>query len=273
MRTTGSTRPGEAARADRIDRIDRTDGTVGLGPTRARVLAVLQDVGLASTAAELARRLGTHSNTARFHLEALAGAGLVERTTEDRAVPGRPRVRYAASTAAPPAAARSYRLLAEILTAHLAAQVPEPERFAAAAGAAFGRQSAAGCPTGSSTVSSTGSTAGVTGPGGRDPEDADPAGPAERADSVASAVAAVVQSLGEMGFESWPTFDAGDVRIDVTSCPFLEVATRHLPVVCAVHRGLMEGLLDELGAPVRVAGLEPLVEPGLCVAHLTATGA
>lgn len=210
------------------------DHAVGLGRTRARILAMLRDLGAATAATDVAERLGTHPNTARFHLEALAAAGLAERVREDRSVPGRPRVRYVASAvptrAAPP---RSYRLLAEILAAHLATQ-PDPEGAATAAGAAYGR----------AAVQRAG-------------------GPADQ-----SGVVAVVDGLGAMGFESRAVEVPTGVRIDVTSCPFLEVATGHLPVVCAVHRGLMEGLLGELGSPITVDRLDPLVEPGLCVAHL-----
>lgn len=218
------------------------DGAVeqpGFGPSRARVLAALRELGGPATAAELAGRLGTHPNTARFHLEALCVAGVVSREREDRTVPGRPRTHYVAGPA-PGGSRRSYRLLAEILAAHVGTSAADPTRTAADAGRAFGRAAAVS----------------------RD----HPA-------TAVEAAALVVDTLAGMGFESRPSVDdAGEVRIDVSSCPFLEVATRHLDVVCAVHRGLMEGLLEAVDAPLGVTRLDPLVAPSQCVAHLERRG-
>ncbi|ADU48505.1 helix-turn-helix transcriptional regulator [Intrasporangium calvum] len=214
------------------------DGAVeqpGFGPSRARVLAALRELGGPATAAELAGRLGTHPNTARFHLEALCVAGVVSREREDRTVPGRPRTHYVAGPA-PGGSRRSYRLLAEILAAQLGTSAPDPGGTAARAGRAFGRAAGAG---------------------------------RRHVGSDLAAAGLVVDTLSGMGFTSLPSREDPDrIRIDVTSCPFLEVATQHLDVVCAVHRGLMEGLLEATGAPLRVASLEPLVRPTHCVAHL-----
>ena len=63
-----------------------------LGPTRSRVLGVLREADEPVGAAEVAGRLGIHPNSARFHLDALADAGMVERRSEGRSVPGRPKV-------------------------------------------------------------------------------------------------------------------------------------------------------------------------------------
>jgi hypothetical protein len=38
--------------------------------------------------------------------------------------------------------------------------------------------------------------------------------------------------------------------------------------VCAVHRGLLEGALDELGGDVEVEDLQAFVGPDLCIARL-----
>ncbi|EWT00569.1 ArsR family transcriptional regulator [Intrasporangium oryzae NRRL B-24470] len=223
------------------------DRARGLGPTRSRVLALVQDMGAPVTAAEIAERLGAHPNTARFHLEALCGSGLVERVREEREVPGRPRVHYVAASAAPAAGTRSYRLLAEILTARLASTEADPSTAGAQAGAVYGRLAAR---SGAST-----------------PGRPTPGGPATRR----QAVAAVVATLGSMGFDTRHTTEPDGIRLDVMSCPFLEVASEHLEVVCAVHRGLIDGLLDELDAPLRVSALDPLVAPSHCVARLTRT--
>lgn len=229
------------------------DRVHGLGPTRARVLGTLQDVRVPATAAEVAERLGIHPNTARFHLDALVGSGLADRAREDRRKPGRPQVRYTAARSAPQTAHRSYRLLAEILARHLAAHTSDPHAEGIAAGRDYGRLLAL--------------TSGLTGA----------EGPAQVGHEIdpAQAISAVVETLDELGFESQPPVSDADTRstttVEVTSCPFLEVAEGHLEVVCAVHRGLMDGMLDELGTSARVDRLDPLVGPSRCVARFTNT--
>lgn len=218
---------------------DRTEEAHRFGPSRSRVLAVLQDLGAPATAAEVAGRLGAHPNTARFHLEALVAVGVVSREREERTTPGRPRTHYIAEVPAPRATQRSYRLLADILATHLASSAVDPAREAADAGRTFG---------------------GLAAP------------PGERPGSLSAAADLVVDTLSGMGFESRPAVEGERARIDVTACPFLEVATQHLDVVCAVHRGLMEGLLERVGAPVDVESLEPLVGPSHCVARLARRG-
>lgn len=53
-------------------------------------------------------------------------------------------------------------------------------------------------------------------------------------------------------------------------CPFLEAAEPHQDVICSIHLGLMRGMLAEADAPLVAKRLDPLVEPSLCVAHLSA---
>ncbi|HZJ06739.1 MAG TPA: ArsR family transcriptional regulator, partial [Nocardioidaceae bacterium] len=56
-------------------------------------------------------------------------------------------------------------------------------------------------------------------------------------------------------------------------CPFREVAQKHTDIVCAIHLGLMQGALDELGAPMTTTSLDPFVTPHMCVARLETTRA
>jgi predicted ArsR family transcriptional regulator len=213
------------------------DPAHGLGPTRARVLALLQDAGEPMTAAAAADRMGLHVNTARFHLDALTADGLVVREREERSTPGRPKMMYAAASSAPGVAGRSYRLLAEILTSYLADRLPDPAASAEEAGHAWGRF--------------------LT----------EPARPFAAPDAE-QALDALVDGLGRVGFESHVVDERGSLRLEVSHCPFLEVAEGHNDVVCSVHLGLMKGMLEQMGAPVRAEDLEPLVEPSLCIARL-----
>lgn len=212
------------------------DPARGLGPTRARVLALLQDTGKPMTAAAAAERLGLHPNGARFHLDALAEEGLVAREPEQRGGRGRPRMLYAVAPAAPRAAHRSYRFLAQMLTSLVSDALPDPARSAEEAGETWGR-----------TLTTTG------------------AGKPEVAEALAA-------SLDRVGFESRPVQDGEGSRLEITHCPFLEVAAERQEVVCALHLGLLRGAAEQLGARRTVRGLEPLVDPGLCVAHLAPSG-
>lgn len=214
------------------------DPAHGLGPTRARVLALLQDAGESMTAAATGARLGLHVNSARFHLDALTEDGLVRRRREDRSTPGRPKVLYAAASVAPGVAHRSYRLLAEILTSFLADRLPDPAASAEEAGHAWGRYLSA------------------------------PPEPFRRPHD-AQALDSLVDALDRIGFDSHVVDEPGSLRLEVSHCPFLEVAQEHNDVVCSVHLGLMRGILEQLGSGVSADTLEPLVEPSRCIAHLS----
>lgn len=207
-----------------------------IGESRSRVLAALQDAGEAMGVGELAKRVRLHPNTVRFHLDALVEAGLVDRSTEQRDQPGRPRTLYAPHAGSARAGRRSYRLLAEILTSYVGAETPEPARAGRKAGWAWGRYLAERPPPFSEL-------------------DAD------------DATQRLVRTLDEIGFA--PEATTGDGRrILLHHCPFRETAAEHRDVVCSIHFGLMQGILAELGAPVDAERLDPFVEPSLCVAHL-----
>lgn len=210
-----------------------------LGKSRTRVLAVLQDAGMPLGVADVGSRVGLHPNTARFHLDALVEAGMVERVVEDREQPGRPRTLYAARPHAVPAGQRSYRLLAEILASYVAAQLPQPAEAAVQAGQAWGRYLTERPP------------------------------PFRRVDPEA-ATERLVATLEDIGFAPEASTAGRRRRILLRHCPFREAAEEHREVVCSIHLGLMQGVLAELDAPLDADRLDSFVEPSLCVAHLTA---
>ncbi|HET7174042.1 MAG TPA: helix-turn-helix domain-containing protein [Nocardioidaceae bacterium] len=212
-----------------------------LGPTRARALALLRDADTPLSADEVADRLGLHTNTARFHLDALTRDGLAVRSTEGRDRPGRPHALFAAAPTAPDTTRRSYRLLAEILTSYLMRNVPDPDAAARDAGFAWGRYLA-------------------------------PARRPGRRLAAAEAVQVMVDQLDHIGFESHSDAGPEGTVLEINHCPFLELASEHRDVVCSVHLGLMRGLLTQLEAPIEAAELLPLVEPSRCIARLRPTG-
>jgi predicted ArsR family transcriptional regulator len=209
----------------------RPPSAAGRRGRRDEVLAALRSSGRAMTIAELATELGVHVNTVRFHLDGLVRRGQVEPVESTRSGPGRPRGRYRLVAGMDPAGPRRFLMLAEILTRSLATG-PAPQQRAVEAGREWGRQLPAP-------------------PAGRNP------------------VGHLVAHLADLGFA--PEQDSRDrSRIDLRHCPFLELAQTHAAVVCPIHLGLMQGVMETAGAPVAVDRLEPFVEPDLCVAHLAA---
>jgi predicted ArsR family transcriptional regulator len=210
---------------------------VAVSGRRAEVLARLRAADRPLSAPDVAELTGLHVNTARFHLDALVSDGLAERSAEERDIPGRPRILYAARGELP--GPRSYKLLAEMLTGLVASL---GDRAASTeAGRAWGRHLV------------------------------ERAAPSQRVDADEATVR-LNRVLDAIGFQ--PEIRRGktktDIEIRLHHCPFREVAERHTDVVCEIHLGLMQGALLELQAPVEATALEPFVSPNLCVARLRA---
>jgi predicted ArsR family transcriptional regulator len=74
----------------------------------------------------------------------------------------------------------------------------------------------------------------------------------------------VVELLDREGFEATET---GDV-IEMHRCPFFALAAETPGVVCPLHKGVIDGALQEQGSTRSVVRLEPFVEPNLCLAQL-----
>ncbi|OMG57299.1 metalloregulator ArsR/SmtB family transcription factor [Tessaracoccus sp. ZS01] len=73
----------------------------GLGPTRTRVLSLLQSASGPLTVGAVAQQLDLHKNSARFHLDALVDSGFAERSTEPSGRTGRPPLLYSATSESP----------------------------------------------------------------------------------------------------------------------------------------------------------------------------
>src|SRR5436190_2007968 len=57
----------------------------------------------------------------------------------------------------------------------------------------------------------------------------------------------------------------------VSSAPHPRAGRGRPRIVYRVHKGLIDGSLEELGSDLRISGLDVFVEPGLCVARLSRT--
>ena len=66
-----------------------------------------------------------------------------------------------------------------------------------------------------------------------------------------------------------PAPGTGEREIRLRACPYRDVAREHPDVVCAIHLGLLQGALTQLGDPPTTVRLVPFVKPHLCLAYLT----
>ncbi|WP_185744082.1 metalloregulator ArsR/SmtB family transcription factor [Arachnia propionica] len=181
----------------------------GLGPTRAKVLAVLQTSAAPVTITEVAGRLDLHPNSSRFHLEALVSSGYAARGPAATEGPGRPPTLYHATTRAPELQHTHFVELTETLLGQIRETAPEPEESAKQAGQLWGRR-----------LASRDSSA------EQQPEET---------------ITDLVTLLGQRGFTAFQ--DEGTLCF--LRCPFRNnVDPELLPLVCAVHQGLLEGFLS-----------------------------
>jgi len=215
-------------------------------PTRRRIYLFVRDVGGAAgvTASGVAADAGVHANVARHHLDKLAAGGYLE-VAARQPVPidgerraGRPSKRYVAVATTPGRSAldldvdvpvHSVDLVLSLLGRALD-RLPrdEAEAMAEEVGTHYGRAMAAG----------------LTG---------DAVATGQR--SLRSAMQAVADALTAHGFAAHAEGRDDQLRIINDHCPFGAVATEH-PVICAVDRGMVRGMLSELyrdGESVEVA--------------------
>lgn len=207
---------------------------------RRHVLRVLKAAPSPMSITAIAGELGVHPNTVRFHLDTLVSDGSVERVEPDLKRPGRPPLMFRAVRQMNPGGPRHYRLLAEILAMSLAAG-RDPRAKALAAGRAWGRRLEWPAPHGKEM-------------------------------GAKESIAHLLGVLDEFGFAPERRESVGAQQIGLRHCPFLELAETRTNVVCPIHLGLMQGVLESAAAPVTVDRLDAFVESDLCLAHLTLVG-
>ncbi len=196
-------------------------GDVLAQPTRARLFAHLAALGRPAGTNELAAELGLHPSGVRVHLERLRGAGLIARERMPQTI-GRPRDSWSiAPDALPGGEPRdAYPRLARWLARSIPAR-PGRLREVEAAGRELGREL-----------------------------------PSTRAGDPADQ--SMGRALTALGFapQRQPT-SAGRVVFRLGNCPYREAVHENQPVVCALHRGLTRGLLDELDPAARLTEFVP----------------
>ena len=204
-------------------------------PTRRAIYLFFRSATDGATAAEVASEFGLHPNVARHHLDKLAAGGYVEvavaRPSGGGA--GRPSKRYTAvaDLSSGEFPVRSDDLVLSLLGKTLALlPADQAQTIAEEVGQEYGRAMAAAL-TGSDLAS-----------GQR---------------SLRSAMQSVADALTAHGFAAHAEKRNDQLRIINNHCPFGDVAIEH-PVICAVDRGMVKGMLSALYGDADVSTAESL---------------
>ncbi len=187
-------------------------------PTRREIYLYVRDTAAGVTAGEVAERFELHPNVARHHLDKLAAGGYlaVQVDRPESGGAGRPSKRYRATGKPVAFPARRDDLLVTLLGRALAL-VPEARAQAMAeeVGEEYGRALARQMS------------------------------PGDAHRSFRSAIHAVADALTAHGFAAHAEARGTSLAIVAEQCPFGDTATQH-PVICAVDRGMVRGMLAGL---------------------------
>ncbi len=201
-------------------------------PTRREIYLFAHAADAGVTASEVAARFDLHPNVARHHLDKLAAGGYLETATAPRSGAGRP--------------SKMYRIVDEALPFELGVHIDDvvisllgralaelgPERadsLAEEVGVEYGRAMAAAMGDASA--------------GHR---------------SVRAALHAVADALSAKGFNAHAESSGDQHSIVAENCPFGDAVIDY-PVMCAIDRGMVAGMLGALygETPVGLTSSKP----------------
>jgi len=189
-------------------------------PTRREIYLFARESEVGVTASEVAEHFELHPNVARHHLDKLAAGGYLDVAVARAAHAGvgRPSKRYRATAKAMGLEFPAHRddLLITLLGRALEL-VPrsKAEAMAEAVGIEYGQALAASMA------------------------------PGDAHRSFQAALHAVADALTAHGFAAHAESRPGSLAIIAEHCPFGEAAVQH-PVICAVDRGIVKGMLAGL---------------------------
>jgi predicted ArsR family transcriptional regulator len=194
-------------------------------PTRRDIFLHVHEAPEGVTASEVAERFDLHANVARHHLDKLAAGGYLEVAVErpEGGGAGRPSKRYRATEPEMnlEISVRHDDVLVSLLGRALELlPADEAERLAEEVGEEYGRAMA-------------------TAMGNQ---------PAQR--SFRAALHVVADALTAHGFAAHAEKHGDGLRIVSEHCPFGGAAIEH-PVICAVDRGMVKGMLGTLYGDTR----------------------
>lgn len=202
--------------------------------------------------AQIAESLGLHGNTVRPHLERMKEVGLLESRPEVTGAVGRPQKLYSLAGDAPSLGLEPpvFPMLARMLVDAARQARLDPETVVEA-GRGEGRRQAQA----------------LMGAVGNDPDDTDdsPLGGGRHDEDLPTLLADLLLMQEQLGFdpavvveddpasgerstgqgEDSGTGPAGTVaHVAFTHCPFSELAARNPEIICALHKGLVEGFIQ-----------------------------
>lgn len=222
--------------------VDRLQVFKALGDnTRYAIYLELARSSAPLSTSDIAQTLGLHPNTVRPHLERMREIGLLDVEADSRGSVGRPQHRYFLTDDAPTLGLEpsSYRLLATLLAGVASNGRPVPDEVAAI-GRQRGRLAAS--------------------------ERADDTRPVGT--RAAACLRGLVAELSELGFDPVVSNDADTTTVAFSRCPFADLAAVFPDLVCHLHRGIVEGFVEEAGG-ANVAHFATLADRDPCRVDLT----
>jgi len=201
--------------------------------TRYAIYLELARSEVARSTSEIAETLDLHPNTVRPHLERMREIGLLHVEVDNQGTVGRPQHRYSVAADAPSLGLEpaSFPLLAGLLANVAAAYEPAADDVAGV-GRDHGRHMARARP--------------------------------ERGQGCVEVVNA---ELADMGFDPVQSRDGRTTTIAFTQCPFRSLAEVFPELVCNLHRGMIEGMVEVL-EDGRVARFATLADRDPCQVDL-----
>lgn len=191
-------------------------------PTRRGIYLFARELADGVTAAQVAEQFGLHPNVARHHLDKLAAGGYLEAAVgrAEGAGAGRPSKRYRCVVeASDDVPVRSDDLVLSLLGRAIALLPKDQvEALAEEVGQEYGRALGSGLNGGDVAAGQR---------------------------SLRSAMQSVADALTAHGFAAHTDNRNDQLRIINNHCPFGDVAIEH-PVICAVDRGMVKGMLAAL---------------------------
>lgn len=190
--------------------------------------------------AEVAESLDLHPNTVRPHLERMRDVGLLTIETEARGSVGRPQHRYSLAPDAPSLGLEpaTFPVLARMLL-----------RVAVAGGLSRDDVVDAGREQGEADAVALALALDIT------------------TQDAGTCVEGLVARLDALGFDPEVAAEEEQATVAFAHCPFRELAEAHPEIVCALHQGLVEGIVDTLGG-ASVDVFHPLTDRTPCQADL-----
>lgn len=215
-------------------------------PTRREIYLMARSSEDGVTASEVAKRFDLHPNVARHHLDKLAGGGYVDvAVAKPGGGAGRPSKRYRATTKGDhlDLPVRHDDMLITLLGRALDMLPPEQaEAMAEEVGVEYGRLMAASLGDSADTQR-----------------------------SVRSALHTVADALTAHGFAAHAEKRNNELRIVSEHCPFGDAVMAN-PVICAVDRGMVKGMVGALYGDGATLALESSLPMGddICITAVEA---